>query len=70
MARHLVHGSVEGVREAYRTARTELAEHAPPHAVDAALKAYRDEGRPLAAAERAVDLVERALGGGLYTRRR
>jgi hypothetical protein len=35
-------------------------EHAPPHAVDAALKAYRDEGRRLAATERGVDLVERA----------
>jgi len=67
MARHLIHGSVEGAREAYRTARTELAQHAPPHAVDAALKAYRDEGRRLAAAERSVDLVERALRGGPYT---
>jgi hypothetical protein len=68
MARHLIHGSVEGAREAYRTVRTELAEYVPPHAVDAALKAYRDEARRLAAAERAVDLVERALRGGPYTR--
>jgi hypothetical protein len=37
-----------------------LSELAPPHALDAALKAYRIEGRRLAAAERAVDLVERA----------
>jgi hypothetical protein len=68
IARHLIHGSVAGAREAYRTVRTELAEYVPPHAVDAALKAYRDEGRRLAAAERAVDLVERALRGGPYTR--
>jgi hypothetical protein len=63
IARHLVHGSVEGAREGYRTVRTELAEHAPPHAVDVALRAYRSEGRRLAATERAVDLVERALRG-------
>lgn len=40
---------------------TELAKHAPPHAVDAALDAYRYEGRRLTARERAVELVERAL---------
>jgi len=68
IARHLLHGSVEGAREGYRTVRTELAEHAPPHAVDVALRAYRTEGRRLAATERAVDLVERALRGGPYTR--
>jgi hypothetical protein len=51
MARHLIHGGVEGAHVAYRTVRTELAEYVPPHAVDAALKAYRDEGRRLAAAE-------------------
>ena len=68
IARHLIHGSVEGARAGYRTVRTELAEHAPPHALDVALRAYRDEGRRLAATERAVDLVERALRGGPYTR--
>jgi hypothetical protein len=68
MARHLIHGRVEGARQAYRSVRTELAEFVPPHAVNAALNAYRDEGRRLAAAERAVDLVERALRGGPYTR--
>jgi hypothetical protein len=67
IVRHHVHGSVESARAGYRTVRTELAEHAPPHALDAALKAYRTEGRRLAAAERAVDLVERALRGGPYT---
>jgi hypothetical protein len=39
------------------------AERAPPHAVDAALKAYRDEGRRLAATERGVDLAEGASTG-------
>jgi hypothetical protein len=63
IVRHLIRGSLEGAREGYRTMRTELAEQAPPHAVDAALKAYRTEGRRLAATEQALDLVERALRG-------
>jgi hypothetical protein len=67
IVRHHVHGGVEGARAGYRSVRAELAEHAPPHALDAALKAYRTEGRRLAAIERAVDLVERALRGGPYT---
>ena len=32
----------------------------PPHAVDAVLAAYRDEGRRLAAAVSSVEVVERA----------
>jgi hypothetical protein len=68
IARHLVHGQVEGARQGYRTVRTELAEWVPPHAVDAALTAYRGEGYRLSAAERAVDLVERALRGETFTR--
>jgi hypothetical protein len=66
IARHLIHGSVDGARDGYRTVRTDLAGHAPPHAVDAALTAYRTEGRRLAAAARAVDLVERALRGEVF----
>jgi hypothetical protein len=62
--RHLIHGSVVGARDGYQTIRTELA---APHATDAALKACRDQGRRLAASERAVDLVERALRGGPYS---
>jgi hypothetical protein len=50
-------------RHAYRIARTELAEQLPPHAVDAVLLAYREEGRRLVATERAVQLVERSLRG-------
>jgi hypothetical protein len=37
-------------------------EQAPPHTVDATLKAYRDEGR------RAVGLVEQALRGERFIR--
>jgi hypothetical protein len=63
ITRHALTGCLDGVRQGYRTARTELGEAVPPHAVDAALKAYRDEGRRLAVALRGVELVERALHG-------
>jgi hypothetical protein len=54
-------GSLEGARRGYRTAWSKLSEQVPPHAIDTALTAYRDEGRRLAAAVRAAELVERTL---------
>jgi hypothetical protein len=63
IARHVLTGSLEGARQGYRTARSELGEQVPPHAIDAALTAYRDEGRRLAAAVRAAELAERPLRG-------
>ena len=44
MARYYACASLEGARRGYRTARTELAESVPPHAVDGVLAAYRTEG--------------------------
>ena len=67
MARHHSKACVEGAREGYRTARTELAGVLPPHAVDTVLAAYRTEGARLAETARAVDLVERALRGEVFT---
>jgi hypothetical protein len=67
MARHHSRACVEGAREGYRTARTELAGTLPPHAVDTVLAAYRKEGARLAATARAVGLVERALRGEVFT---
>jgi len=67
MARHHSKACVEGAREGYRTARTELAGVLPPHAVDTVLAAYRKEGARLAATARAVGLVERALRGEVFT---
>jgi hypothetical protein len=66
MARHHTAACVEGARQGYRTARTELGEALPPHAVDAVLAAYQTEGRRLAAAARAVDLIERAMRGETF----
>jgi hypothetical protein len=69
MARYHTKACVEGAREGYRTARTELAGALPPHAIDTVLAAYRKEGARLAATARAVALVERALRGEVFTRK-
>jgi hypothetical protein len=63
MARHHVAACVEGARQAYRTARSELGDALPEHGVDAVLAAYQSEGRRLVATAQAVDLVARALRG-------
>jgi hypothetical protein len=69
MARHHSRACVEGARQGYRTARAELADCVPPHAVDEVLATYRKEGFKLAATAHAVDLVERALRGEVFVRR-
>src|ERR1700758_4920743 len=63
IARYHAKACVEGARQGYRTARTELTGSLPPHAIDTVLAAYRKEGSRLAATARAVGLVERALRG-------
>jgi hypothetical protein len=67
MARYHSRACVEGARQGYRTARTELTGALPPHAIDTVLAAYRKEGARLAATARAVALVERALRGEVFT---
>ncbi len=69
MARYHSRACVEGARQGYRTARTELAGALPPHAVDTVLAVYRKEGARLAATARAVGLVERALRGEVFSPR-
>jgi len=67
LARYHSKACVEGARQGYRTARTELAGALPPHAIDTVLAAYRKEGARLAATAEAVELVERALRGEVFT---
>jgi hypothetical protein len=67
VARYHSKACVEGARQGYRTARTELTGALPPHAIDTVLAAYRKEGARLAATAEAVDLVERALRGEVFT---
>jgi hypothetical protein len=70
IARHVLTGAVNGARDGYRTARTELGEAVPPHVVDAALTAYRDLGRQMARDAKAAELVERAARRGPIAGRR
>jgi hypothetical protein len=67
MARYHTKACVEGARQGYRTARADLADALPPHAIDTVLAVYRKEGARLAATARAVSLVERALRGEVFT---
>jgi hypothetical protein len=67
LARRHLAACVEGARQGYRTARTELADVLPVSGVDAVLAAYRSEGHRLVTAARAADLVERALRGKEFT---
>ena len=69
LARYHSKACVEGARQGYRAARTELAGALPPHAIDTVLAAYRKEGARLAATAEAVNLVERALRGEEFTPR-
>lgn len=52
---------LEGHRQGYRTARSELGGTVPPHAMNAVLAVYRTEGQRHAATAHSVDLVARAL---------
>ena len=67
LARRHLAACVEGARQGYRTARTELGDVLPVSGVDAVLAAYRSEGNRLVTAARAADLVERALRGKEFT---
>jgi hypothetical protein len=66
MAQHHVTACVQGAREGYRTARTELGRALPPHSLDEVLAAYSTEGRRLVDTAQAVDLLARALRGEVF----
>jgi hypothetical protein len=63
LARHHLAACVQGAREGYRAARTELGPQLPQRGLEAVLAAYRAEGSRLVSTARAVDLVSRALRG-------
>jgi hypothetical protein len=67
LARRHLAACVEGARQGYRTARTELGGVLPVSGLDAVLAAYRSEGHRLVTAARAAELVERALRGREFT---
>ena len=59
----------EAARRGLAGARTDLRDVVAPEAVEAAVVAYEREGERLAAAARAVGLVEEALRGRRYVAR-
>jgi hypothetical protein len=67
LARHHLAACVEGARQGYRSARTELGDVLPPQGIDGVLAAYRAEGSRLVATARAADLVGRGLRGEVFT---
>ena len=66
LAKHHATACVEGARHGYRGARSELGDQLPPGGIESVLAVYRSEGARLAAAARAVELVERALRGEAF----
>jgi hypothetical protein len=67
LARRHLAACVEGARQGYRTARTELGDVLPVSGLDAVLAAYRSEGSRLVTTARAAALVEQALRGKEFT---
>ncbi|MEU0572202.1 hypothetical protein ABZ297_43315 [Nonomuraea sp. NPDC005983] len=67
MAAHHVHAVTEAARTGYRNAAVDLKEHLPPHAIEAVLDAYREEGPRLVRLARSIEVVERALRGEGFT---
>jgi hypothetical protein len=56
-----VSASLDAAREGYRTARVDLRDLMPHHAVDQVMRAYLDEGRRMAVLLRSVEEVDHAL---------
>ncbi|MEE2036273.1 hypothetical protein Q8791_03435 [Nocardiopsis sp. CT-R113] len=61
LARQYVSAALEAAREGYRTARVDLRDHLPPHALDQVMNAYLAEGQRMAGVLRAVEAVDAAL---------
>ena len=61
LAHQYVSAALEAAREGYRTARVDLRDHLPPHALDQVMSAYLAEGRRTAEVLRAIEAVDGAL---------
>jgi len=61
VVRHSLEGTLAGVRDAYRSARTELSDHITPAELLTLQQALEAQGAKLAATQREVALVENAL---------
>ncbi|WP_017603767.1 hypothetical protein [Nocardiopsis alkaliphila] len=61
LARQYASAALEAAREGYRTARVDLRDHLPPHALDQVMNAYLEEGRRAAGSLRSIEAVDGAL---------
>ena len=61
LARQYVSAALQAAREGYRTARVDLREYLPPHALDQVMNAYLAEGQRAASTLRAIEVVDTAL---------
>ncbi|NYH53228.1 MULTISPECIES: hypothetical protein [Nocardiopsis] len=61
LARQYVSSALEAAREGYRTARIDLRDHLPAHALDQVMNAYLAEGQRMAGVLRSVEAVDAAL---------
>lgn len=69
-ALYLVEGQLQALREAYRRARVELAEHFEPQQIDEQLQMYAEEAKRLELLGRQVQLIYAALAGVRWVPRR
>lgn len=61
LARQYVSATLDAAREGYRTARVDLRDQLPPHALDQVMNAYLAEGQRTAEVLRAIEAVDGAL---------
>ncbi len=61
LARQYVSATLDAAREGYRTARVDLRDQMPPHALDQVMNAYLAEGQRTAGVLRAIEAVDGAL---------
>ena len=60
-ARQYVSATLDAAREGYRTARVDLRDQLPPHALDQVMNAYLAEGQRTAGVLRSIEAVDGAL---------
>jgi hypothetical protein len=67
LARHHTMACLLGMRDSYRTVRTDLGPYLPPQAIGEVLDVHVREGGRLRADAEAVELVSRALRGERFS---
>ncbi|PRX97865.1 hypothetical protein [Allonocardiopsis opalescens] len=63
IARDHTAAALEAARAGYRTARVDLRDAVPVHAVEQLMRLYAEEGERMAAVLRGIELIRRGLAG-------